>query len=101
MTITDDSLADTMPYHASPPLAPGEPPLSSEQIRFMWLHARHTIVKWHWQFQGAQLRAYADKGMTATISDQQLDSLVEQGLMLRGHGCADVLLTDAGMELAR
>lgn len=101
MTVTDDSLADVQYIPDAPPLAPDEPALTNEQRRFMWLHARHTVVRWHWQFQGAQLRAFTDKGATATISEIALASLVERGLMLRGHGCADVLLTEAGIEAAR
>lgn len=101
MTVTDDSLADVQFVPDAPPLAPDEPALTNEQLRFMWLHARHVVVRWRWQFQGAQLRAFTERGFTATISENALASLVERGLMLRGVGCADVLLTDAGLEAAK
>lgn len=63
----------------APPLAP----LTTEQERFIWLHARRTdyVVKWHWLLGGSQLRAFTERGVTATISRRDLDDLVERGLV--------------------
>lgn len=90
-------LAD-LPLMPSPPLAPFAP--SDEQMRFMRLHALHFVTKWQWLMNCSWLRATTDRGFTATISESALDELVRERLVFRGVSCADVLLSDAGLELA-
>lgn len=81
-----------------------EPPavfLNAEQLRFLWLHASHHVVKWQWHFLETMLRAYTDKGQTASIWRDNLNDLLQRGLLEHGHGCADVRITDLGREFAQ
>lgn len=83
----------------SPSLAPFNP--TTEQHRFLWLHEKHHVTCWKWIFGGSQLRAFTDKGITATIDRTSLDDMVDAGLMEYGFGCADVNITDAGRECCK
>lgn len=62
--------------------------LGPEHIRFLVLHAKHHVVKWHWHFQETQLRAYTEAGRTATASRKAVEELVAWGLMTCGAGHA-------------
>lgn len=98
-----------MMFLPSPPLAPDAAPSSSptpfdpnsEQTRFLLLHTNHIVVKWVWLMQETQLRAYSERGFTATISRVAVDELVRAGAMEWGFGCADCKVTDAGRDVAR
>lgn len=90
-----------IPYIPSPPLSPEPFIPSDEQMRFMYLHARHFVMKWQWVMRETYLRATTDRGFTATISAGALDELVRERLVFRGVSCADVLLSDAGLECCR
>jgi hypothetical protein len=81
--------------------APSIVPLTVNQQRFMWLHARRSdyVAKWHWLLGGAQFRAYTERGYTATIGRVDLDDLIARGLMQRKHG-DQVELTSAGWTLS-
>lgn len=70
--------------------------LTAEQFRFLSLHARHVIARSKWLFQGMQLRAFAERGHTATISADGLADLIASGLMQAGRGEANIAITDAG-----
>lgn len=71
--------------------------MTPEQVRFLILHARHLVVKWCWLWQGTMLRAYCERGHTATISKGGLDALVAGGLVEEyGPNAAGVRLLDAG-----
>lgn len=75
--------------------------MTPEQIRFLILHARHLVVKWHWMMQGTQLRAFCERGHTATISKAGHDALVTAGLIEPyGAGAAGVRLTEKGRMAA-
>lgn len=74
--------------------------LDVEQQRFLWLHAKDAVVKWAWQFGELYLRAYTERGHTATISAGGLRDLIAAGLMVRGAGIADVYLTERGKAAA-
>jgi hypothetical protein len=74
--------------------------LSTEQERFLVLHARHNVVKWVWHFSESLLRAYTDRGHTATISKAGFASLGVLGLVdvigAGGGGPGAIRITDAG-----
>lgn len=72
--------------------------LTSEQKRFVWLHER-VVVKWHWLFGGALLRAYTSEGATATISRSALQALIDEGVMRNGYGF-DVHIRDKRVAAA-
>ena len=109
---TDDTLDDVqpsmfmcrcvLPQVDSPPLAPLVPvapfPPSRAQIRFMRLHTFHCVEKWQWHWFQTMLRATTDRGVTATLWVDEVESLVSQGLMEAGMGYA-MSVTDAGLEL--
>lgn len=86
----------TLPFVLSPPLAPFQP--SPAQIRFMRLHAWHLVEKWQWHWLQTMLRATTDRGVTATLWADDVESLVREGLMEVGMGYA-MSVTDAGREL--
>lgn len=92
-------LTDPIPHIDSPPLVPlasFQP--SRAQIRFMRLHAWHLVEKWQWHWLQTMLRATTDRGVTATLWVDDVESLVSQGLMEAGMGYA-MSVTDAGREL--
>lgn len=66
--------------------------LAPEQSRFLQLHANHMVTKHQWVLGGSMLRAYSDRGVTATISKAGADALVHMGAMEWGRGCADIRL---------
>lgn len=73
--------------------------LTSEQHRFLWLHARRDDppMKWSWQFGSSALRAYTEGGHTATISCEALQALCDAGLLIyRGPDRHDCDITDKG-----
>jgi hypothetical protein len=78
----------TLPTVASPPLSPS-------QINFLALHIKYHVERWQWHFSDCALRAYTPR-RTATIWRDELDALMEMGLMFKGAGCADVHATDLG-----
>jgi len=79
----------------APPLVPDLPRFlpNAEQERFIWLHERHLVVKWQWLWQGTQLRAFTERGLTATISKDNVNELVAEGFMRWGLG-QSIYLTD-------
>jgi hypothetical protein len=65
---------------------------------FLALHAAPTPPHtWRWHFLDTQLRASGDAGCV-TIWADELDDLVEAGLLGRGPGCADCYITPEGRE---
>jgi hypothetical protein len=80
-----------MTCRMTPPLA-----LTAPQRAFLALHAApsppHT---WRWHFAGSALRATGDAGC-ATIWADELDDLIDAGLLAKGPGCADCYVTDLG-----
>lgn len=70
---------------------------SPEQLRFLWLHAQHMVVKSCWHFGGSLLRAYSERGHTASISATGLGALVDAGCV-EIVGCAGVRLTWLGRK---
>lgn len=94
-------LTETLPTIASPPLAPLAPFLPSPaQIRFMRLHAWHLVEQWRWHWFETMLRATTDRGVTATLWRDEVESLVSQGLMEAGMGyCMEV--TPRGREVCK
>lgn len=70
-------------------------PLAPDQLRFIWLHQRYLVIKSAWHFGGSMLRAYTERGHTATISAVGLAALVDKGLCVI-VGSAGVRLTEAG-----
>lgn len=69
--------------------------ISAAQSRFIRLHRDHFVATWQALFGGAQLRATSDRGLTATISQRELDDLMARGLLTSGHGFM-FALTEAG-----
>lgn len=80
-------------------LAPSAPiTLTDEQWRFLKLHARHDPpIKWQWHFGSAMLRAYTERGHTATISAPGFYALVEADLVVCS-GVAAAVITDKGRD---
>ncbi len=74
--------------------------MTSEQVRFLILHARTSDapIKWRWMLGGGMLRAYTERGHTATISNAGRNALIAAGLMREGRGCADMVITEAGRK---
>lgn len=72
------------------------PTLNPAQLSFLRAHFSH-IHRHQWHFAGTQLRASGEAG-TATIWKDDLEHLVTLGLLRRGVGCADVVLTRLGKE---
>ena len=69
--------------------------LPDTAIRFIRLHQRYFVEKWQAVFQGAMVRATTDHGVTATVRLDELEGLVEAGLLQPGWG-GSFMLTDAG-----
>lgn len=74
-------------------------PLNAAQRAFLAFHAEHLVTEWRWHFAGTQLRASAAGGV-ATLWKDDLEALVAWGLLVKGVGCADVALTEAGRDIA-
>jgi hypothetical protein len=72
--------------------------LTAEQARFLWLHQRFAVSKWHWLLNGAQLRAFTPDGRTATISHSELAALADAGF-IECFEPAGVKLTKKGKAL--
>lgn len=92
-----------LPHVDSPPLAPlvPEPPAftpSPAQLHFLRLHCFHLVERWQWHWYETMLRATTDRGVTATLWRDEVESLVSEGLMEAGMGYA-MSVTDAGREL--
>ena len=75
--------------------------LTTEQLRFIWLHQRTTDApfKWKWIFSENALRAYTERGHTATITRKGLLALATMKLVMVGLGDA-VSLTETGRATA-
>lgn len=72
--------------------------LTTEQRRFLALHARRLVVNWRWLFNGGTLRAECSRGDVAAITCDGLELLFERGLMERlGYGAK---LTPLGEQVA-
>lgn len=93
-------MTDLIQFAASgaPPLAPEPFSPNDTQQRFMWLHERHFVTVWKWLWQGATFRAFTDRGVTASISKDDVNELVEHGLMRWGTGYT-IELTTIGREM--
>lgn len=70
-------------------------PLTDSKLRFVLLHQRHFVETWQALFGGAMVRARTDRGVTATLTEQEVHELVRDGIMTRGWG-GMMHLTDAG-----
>ncbi len=109
---TDDTLDDVqpsmfmcrcvLPQVDSPPRAPLVPAApfqpSQAQLHFLRLHCFHLVEQWRWHWYETMLRATTDRGVTATLWRDEVESLVSQGLMEAGMGYA-MSVTDAGRDL--
>lgn len=69
--------------------------LSTDQLRFIRLHQRHFVERWQAIFQGAMVRATSDRGVTATVSLDDLEGMVSAGLVAQGWG-GSFFLTEQG-----
>jgi hypothetical protein len=69
--------------------------LPDTAIRFIRLHQRHFVERWQAVFQGAMVRATTDRGVTATVRLDELEGLVEAGLLAPGWG-GSFVLTERG-----
>lgn len=76
------------------------PDLSAPQIHFLTLHVNHRVEKWRWHWFETMLRASAGK-RTATLGREEVQELVDAGLMEFGMGCADLRPTEAGKQAAK
>jgi hypothetical protein len=76
-------------------------PLSTEQTRFLALHARQPPpYRWRWILGDSHLRAYCESGHSATLVRAEFDELCEIGL-LEQSGNAGAFITAAGREALR
>lgn len=89
-------LVDSPPLAPLVPIAPFQP--SPAQLRFMRMHAWHLVEKWQWHWFQTMLRATTDRGVTATLWADEVESLVSEGLMEAGMGYV-MNVTAAGREL--
>lgn len=71
------------------------PDLTPLQSRFLALHAHHLVTKWTWHFGETMLRAVTERGRPAFCGRDELEDLVERGLLGRGAGLS-VRVTEAG-----
>lgn len=69
--------------------------LGNDALRFIRLHQRHFVEKWQAIFGGAMVRASTDRGVTATVRLDELESLIEAGFLRPGWG-GSFTLTEAG-----
>lgn len=69
--------------------------LTHDALRFIRLHQRHFVEKWQAIFGGAMVRASTDRGVTATVRLDELESLIEAGFLQPGWG-GSFTLTEAG-----
>lgn len=69
--------------------------LTDTALRFIRLHQRHFVEKWQAIFNGAMVRATTDRGVTATVTVDELQSLVEAGLLQPDYG-GSFQLTERG-----
>jgi hypothetical protein len=69
-------------------------------LDFLALHVLHGVTAWRWHWCETMLRATAGL-RTATLWRDDVDDLVQAGLMEWGLGCADVRPTSKGVELVR
>lgn len=60
--------------------------MTPSQERFVRLHQRHFVERCQKLFQGAMVRATTDRGMTATVRLDELESLVASGVVAPAHG---------------
>jgi len=76
--------------------------LPDESRRFLAINARvnDPPTRFQWVLGGEYLRATTDDGHTATISKAGFAELVRLGLLVRGAGCADCIITDTGRKAA-
>jgi hypothetical protein len=86
----------TLPLIDSPPIVTFLP--TPEQLRFMHFHQRQLVSSWRWLMKETQLRAFNERGHTATLSRYEVAELIDAGLMFKGAGCADVHLTSWGRD---
>lgn len=69
--------------------------LTLDQIRFIRLHQRYLVDKYQTLFGGATVRAWTERGATASVRLDELESLLAEGLLQRGWG-GSFNLTEAG-----
>lgn len=72
--------------------------LTNDQLRFLRLHQRHLVERTQAIFQGAMVRATTDRGRTATVRIDELEILLEAGVMAQAHGGA-FTVTEQGRGL--
>lgn len=72
--------------------------LTTDQLRFIRLHQRHLVERTQVIFQGAMVRAVSDRGVTATVRLDELESLLADGVMAQAHGGA-FTVTESGRGL--
>ena len=74
--------------------------MTPEQIAFVRLHQTGTdwVEEWRHLFQGATIRAKTRLGKFASLPVNAVQSLVDMGLMLPGHG-GSFELTSEGRKI--
>jgi DNA replicative helicase MCM subunit Mcm2 (Cdc46/Mcm family) len=72
--------------------------MTDDQLRFLRLHQRHLVERTQAIFQGAMVRAVSDRGVTATVRLDELETLLEAGVMTQAHGGA-FTVTEQGRGL--
>lgn len=76
-------------------------PLTVSQRNFLRLHVTHAVEMWKWHFCSTQLRAHSGHNRRATIWVDELNDLIERGLMRYGIGVAHVYATADGKAMFR
>jgi hypothetical protein len=69
--------------------------ISTDALRFLRLHQRYLVEKYQTLFNGAMVRATTDRGITASVSVDDLEELLSAGLLQPSWG-GSFVLTDAG-----
>lgn len=72
--------------------------MTNDQLRFVRLHQRHLVERTQAIFQGAMVRAVSDRGVTAAVRLDELEDLLERGVLARAWGGA-FTVTEMGRAL--
>ena len=69
--------------------------MTPAQRAFLAFHAKSSPVQWRWHFLGTQLRATSERGRSVTLWRDELNELMQAGLLAPSHG-ESVVVTNAG-----
>lgn len=72
--------------------------LTDSQLRFVRLHQRHFVEAWQGLLGGGMIRARTDRGVTATITKEEADGLIDAGILSTGWG-GMFQLTEQGKQI--